>query len=250
MATQHNFISGDGTMKWQGNMKPAAILGALLALGMLLGGLQFKAAVAVWKRADRVVSVKGLAERNVKADLALWPLSHSVSANSLESLQSQLSKSETKIRSFLVRNGFSEDDISSTAPQVTDLWTSYGENKPRERYRAESVVLLRTSAVDQVKAVMQKTDELVKEGVLLSPNYEYRPQFLFTRLNEIKPEMIAEATKDARRAAMQFADDSGSKVGKIRSAQQGYFSIEDLDSYTPDVKKVRVVTTVEYLLLG
>ncbi len=227
-------------------MKSTAILGALLALGMLLGGMQVKSAVSAWRKADRVVTVKGLAEREVKADLALWPLSYSVSANSLETLQSQQSKAESKIRAFLTRNGFAQKDMSSAQPQVTDMWSQYSGNKPQERYRADAVVLLRTAQVDLVKTVMPKTSELVKEGVLLSSNYEYRPQFLFTGLNAIKPEMIAEATKDARRAAEQFAEDSGSRVGKIRSAQQGYFSIEDLDSYTPDIKKVRVVTTVDY----
>lgn len=237
-------------MKWDGKMRSAAVLGGLLALGMLLAGMQVKDAVARWKQADRVVTVKGLAERNVPVDLVLWPLSYSATANSLESLQSLMSRSESKIRAFLVRNGFAEKDITSTSPQVTDMFSSYGgENRAKERYKAESVVLLRTSQVDRVKAVMPKANELVKEGVLLSANYEHQPQFIFTGLNAIKPEMIAEATKDARQAAQQFAKDSGSKVGKIRSAQQGYFSIEDLDRYTPDVKRIRVVTTVEYLLL-
>ncbi|MGI6611088.1 MAG: SIMPL domain-containing protein [Limnochordia bacterium] len=236
-------------MKWEGHMKSAAVLGVLLAVGILLGGIQMKQAVAVWKRADRVVSVKGLAERDVKVDLVLWPLSYSVSANSLDSLHALMSRSEGKIRAFLVRHGFDEKDISSATPKVSDLWAYGGESKPKERYRAEAVVLLRTSLIDQVKAVMPKTDELVKEGVLLSHSYEHRPQFIFTRLNEIKPDMIAKATQNARAAAVQFAKDSGSRVGKIRSAQQGYFSVEDLDSYTPDVKRVRVVTTIEYLLL-
>ncbi|MCK9221246.1 MAG: SIMPL domain-containing protein [Limnochordia bacterium] len=237
-------------MQWQTSTKSAAVLGVLLAFGLLLSGIQLKEAVMVWKRADRVVSVKGLAERNVKVDLVLWPLSYTVSADSLENLHATLSTTEGKIRAFLLRSGFDEDEISTTSPEVADQWSMYfGENKPAERYRAEAVVLLRTSSVDEVKAVMNTTDELVKDGVLLSRSYEHRPQFIFTGLNEIKPEMIAEATKDARRAAMQFAEDSGSKIGKIRSAQQGYFSIEDLDSYTPDIKKIRVVTTVEYLLL-
>lgn len=237
-------------MQSQGNMKSAAILGILLALGMFLGGIQLKEAVAVWKQADRVVSVKGLAERNVKVDLVLWPLSYNVSASSLEGLHALLGSTEDKIRAFLIRNGFTEEEISNTSPQVTDQWTNYyGDNKPAERYRAEAVVLLRTAKVDQVKAAMPKTDELVKEDVLLSRSYEHRPQFIFTGLNDIKPEMIAEATEEARRAAIQFADDSGSAVGKIRSAQQGYFTIEDVDSYTPDMKRVRVVTTIEYLLL-
>jgi hypothetical protein len=237
-------------MQWHPSMKSAAVLGVLLALGILLGGVQFKNAVVAWKRADRVVTVKGLAEREVKVDLVLWPISYSVTANSLESLQNMMSRSEEKIRDFLSRHGFDDAEISSTSPQITDLWAQYyGSSQPQERYKAERVVLVRTDKIDQVKMVMPLTNELVKEGVLLSVSYEHQPQFIFTRLNDIKPEMIAEATKNAREAAMQFAQDSGSRVGKIRSAQQGYFSIEDLDRYTPDIKKVRVVTTVEYYLL-
>lgn len=235
-------------MQWQGT-RAAGVLGVLLAIGLFLGGMQFREAVSVWKQADRVVSVKGLAERNVKVDLVLWPLSYAVGADTLESLHTQLGATEAKIRAFLVRNGFSEDEISTTSPQVTDQWASYYGERPTDRYRGEAVVLLRTGQVDLVNATMPKTDELVKEDVLLSRSYEHRPQFIFTGLNDIKPEMIAEATQDARRAAMQFAEDSGSRIGKIRSAQQGYFTIEDLDSYTPDVKRVRVVTTIEYLLL-
>jgi len=236
-------------VKREETIKAAAVLGILLAVGLLLGGMQMKRAVVAWKQADRFVSVKGLAERDVKADLVLWPLSYSVSANSLDQLHGLMHEAESKIRAFLVRHGFDAKDITSNIPQISDLWTYGGENKPQERYRAEAVVLLRTSQVDQVKDVMTKTDELIKEGILLSHSWEHRPQFIFTGLNEIKPEMIAEATRSARDAATQFAQDSGSRVGKIRSAQQGYFSIEDVDKYTPDVKRVRVVTTIEFLLL-
>lgn len=228
---------------------PAAVLGVLLAVGMFFGGLQFKEAVAIWKKADRVVSVKGLSEREVKVDLVLWPISYTVSEPSLDLLQSEMRATEEKIRAFLLRYGFEEDEITAAQPVVTDRWEHYyGDNLPSDRYTGQNAVLLRTSKVDQVKEVMPKVDELVKEDVLISRSWEYQPQFIFTKLNDIKPEMIAEATKEARKAAMQFAEDSGSKLGKIRSASQGYFTIEDLDSYTPDIKRVRVVTTVEYML--
>ncbi|HHW09111.1 MAG TPA: SIMPL domain-containing protein [Firmicutes bacterium] len=229
---------------------PAAILGGLLALGMLLAGMQLPDAVTAWKKADRVVTVKGLAEREVRADLVLWPLSYTVNAHTLEGLYNGQNQSEAKIRSFLTANGFTPEEISTVPLQVRDTWSDYyGDHKPEERYRGEGVVLVRTTQVDRVLEVMPKTSDLIKEGVLLSVNYQYRPQFLFTGLNDIKPDMIAEATQNARQAAEQFAQDSGSRVGKIRSAQQGYFSIEDLDSFTQDVKKVRVVTTIEFYVL-
>lgn len=227
----------------------AVVLGVLLAVGLWLGGVQVKEAVAIWKKADRVVSVKGLSEREVKVDLVLWPLTYTVSARTLDELYEQLRGSEEKIRSFLVRHGFDEAEMTSVSPTVTDRWENYyGDNPPAERYTAQGVVLLRTNKVDLAKETMPKVDELVREGVLIYRSWEHQPQFIFTRLNDIKPDMIAEATREARKAAMQFAQDSGSRVGKIRTASQGYFSIEDLDAYTPEIKRVRVVTTIEYYL--
>ena len=167
----------------------------------------------------------------------------------MEELYQNLETDEAKIRTFLLTAGFTEDELSSTAPEVIDQWAAYyGDRLPEYRYRANAVVLVRTEQVDLAKEVMLNTDELIKQDILISQSWEHRPQFLFTKLDEIKPEMIAEATEDARRAAQQFAIDSGSTVGKIRSAQQGYFTIEDLDRYSPDIKKVRVVTTIEYML--
>jgi hypothetical protein len=110
-------------------------------------------------------------------------------------------------------------------------------------------VTLRTGRVDTVKAALERSGELVKQGVAIVHNYEARTNYLFTQLDEIKPEMIAVATKDARHAAEQFASDSGSQVGAIRHAQQGYFTVEDRDPFSPEFKKVRVVTTVEFFLL-
>ncbi|NLN28429.1 MAG: SIMPL domain-containing protein [Firmicutes bacterium] len=227
----------------------AAILGILLAFGMFFAARELKDAVRIWKQADRVVSVKGFSERHIKVDLVLLPITYTVHGTTLEELYENLERDEAKIRAFLLEAGFTEDELSTTAPEVTDQWASYyGDRLPDERYRANATVVVRTEQVDLAKEVMVNTDELVKQDVLIAQSWEHRPQFLFTKLDEVKPEMIAEATADARRAAEQFAVDSGSTIGKIRSAQQGYFTIEDLDRYTPDIKKVRVVTTIEYTL--
>ncbi len=227
----------------------AAILGILLAFGMFFAARELKDAVRIWKQADRVVSVKGFSERHIKVDLVLLPITYTVHGNTLEELYQNLETDEAKIRTFLLTAGFTEDELSSTAPEVIDQWAAYyGDRLPEYRYRANAVVLVRTEQVDLAKEVMLNTDELIKQDILISQSWEHRPQFLFTKLDDIKPEMIAEATEDARRAAQQFAIDSGSTVGKIRSAQQGYFTIEDLDRYSPDIKKVRVVTTIEYML--
>lgn len=235
-------------MQRQSNTLAAFLLGLLLLGGLFVVGYQFKQAVVLWKQADRIVSVKGLAERTVQADLVLWPINYSVSANTLEEVYAELRADEEKIRAFLAAYGFTEDEISTSMPEVTDQWANVYGTRPDERYRADAAVLVRSTKVELAKEAMANVDELVSQDVLLARSYE-RPQFLFTKLNEIKPEMIAEATADARRAAMQFAEDSGSTVGKIRTAQQGYFTIEDLDQYTRDVKRVRVVTTIEFFLL-
>lgn len=119
---------------------------------------------------------------------------------------------------------------------------------PKERYVVESTVTLRTAKVDAARLSIQRSGALVREGVRLLRSYEYDTQYYFTALERVKPEMIAEATRDARLAAEKFAQDSGARLGGIRRAQQGYFSIEDRDAFSPERKKIRVVTTVEYFL--
>lgn len=225
----------------------AAVLGLFVALGLAWGGSYMKSAAQVWEQSQRSITVKGLAEREVKADLAMWPLKFTVSANSLADLDTRLLAAEQKVRTFFREAGLAEQDISQTVPRITDEYANrYNEHKPEERYSAESILLVRTTEVDKVLAAMPNTNALLRQNVLLAPTYEYRTEFLFTSLEDIKPAMIAEATQDARTAAQQFAQDSGSRVGAILTAQQGYFSINDLDGYTPHIKRVRVVTTIKY----
>ncbi|GAA3549341.1 SIMPL domain-containing protein [Zobellella aerophila] len=227
----------------------ALVLGSLIALGLVWSGSYLKDAVAIWKQADRVVAVKGLAEREVQADLVVWPLSFSVTADTLAELYEALDNDQQKITVFLMQAGFSEQEIRATAPAVTDLWIdNYGERRAPQRYRADAIVLVRTAQVERVNNIQPEAITLVSQGVLLRQRFEHKTQYLFTRLNEIKPDMIAEATANARAAAQQFAKDADAEVGAIRSAQQGYFSVSDLDGYTPEKKQVRVVTSVEYSL--
>ncbi|GAB3680582.1 SIMPL domain-containing protein [Salinisphaera aquimarina] len=231
------------------NVLAAAVLGLFLAVGLVLGGSYLNSAAVSWKSADRSVTVKGLAEREVKADLALWPLHFTVTGNDLTGVQKKIDDQAAVIRAFLRDAGFAADEITLTSPQVTDQYAnSYGNQRPDARYSAEATMLVRTDKIAAVKQSMPRVGALISRGVLLSPNYNYRTEFLFTGLESIKPDMIAKATADARAAAKQFAEDSGSEVGQIRSASQGYFSIQDLDSYTPDIKRVRVVTTIDYAL--
>lgn len=208
-------------------------------------------AIRDFKSADRVVTVKGLAEQEVDADLAIWPLSYQVSGDDLSNVQSEVDRMGALISSFLTERGFSADQITRNMPQITDFQSQgYGsQNGTPFRYRADAVVTLRSDDINGVKQAMSEAGALVTQGVTLVRNYEFQPQFMFTGLNDIKPEMIAEATRNAREAAEQFARDSGANVGSIRRANQGLFSINDRDPYSPEFKKVRVVSTVEFFLV-
>lgn len=228
----------------------SAILGGAVAIGLAVGGYFIGHGLLKARSSERFVTVKGLAEREVKADLAIWPLVFAVTADDLVTLQARADDSARKIRAFLERD-FKDEPVSVSAPRVQDR-EAQGVMRDRanlSRYVAEVTVTLRTARVDAVKAALEGSGQLVKQGVAIVQNYEARTDYLFTQLDEIKPEMIATATKDARHAAEQFASDSGSKVGAIRHAQQGYFTIEDRDPFSPEFKKVRVVTTVEFFLL-
>jgi len=229
----------------------AAILGLSIALGMALAAQLVGGALDGLLASRRVVTVKGLAEREVDADLAVWPLVYTVSGDTLAQVQDRVTMAGQLIRGFLVSKGFDDAEMSVSTPRITDFHTQMPglPTPPAERYAAESAVTLRTRNVPGVRAAMQQSGELVGQGVALVRSYEAQTQFMFTSLDTLKPQMIAEATRDARRAARQFADDSQSRVGGIRTAQQGYFSIADRDPFSPERKIVRVVTTVEYFLI-
>jgi hypothetical protein len=224
------------------------ILGIAIAIAGISIGLGFYKGRA----ADRYVTVKGLAEREVKADLAIWPITFKVAENDLTALQQGIDSGREAVKTFLLESGFTEDEISFSAPSIVDAEAEqYGSrSESKFRYIAEATVTTRTGMVDRVRSTMEESGKLIGKGVVLSAkSWDNPTEFLFTGLNEIKPQMIEEATKDARRAAEKFADDSGSKVGKIRNASQGYFSITDRDRNSPEIKQVRVVTTIDYYLV-
>lgn len=234
------------------NISPlsAAILGISIGLGILIGSIFIANALFKIKSAERYVTVKGLAEREVDADLAIWPITFKDVGNDLAELQNLVEKRRKVISAFLIDRGFSKENISYSAPKITDAQADYyGNNRPSYRYRVQATVTLRSSKVQLIKESMEVSGDLVSKGVVLADNWESRTAFMFTGLNEIKPEMIKEATVNAREAASTFAEDSGSKVGKIRKASQGYFNISNRDQNSPDKKIVRVVTTMEYFLV-
>lgn len=221
---------------------------SVLALGLALGGWFIGRGLTDARSTDRFVTVKGLSEREVKADLVIWPLRFAVTADDLVTLQRHSDESARKVRGFLEQR-FPGDDISTSPPQIQDRNAQGINNRgDLQRYVAEVTVTLRSGRIDEVRKASEELGELVKAGVALVQNYEARIQYSYTALDQIKPEMIAEATRDARRAAEQFATDSGASAGAIRNAQQGYFTIEDRDGFSPEFKRVRVVTTVQFFL--
>ena len=223
------------------------IAGVCVAIGIASVGVSLKAGIDHFVDRDRVVTVKGLAERNVQADYVIWPVTFRVTGNDLSALYEKAQTQSEEIRNFLISQGIKAQDISQGTPSVQDLHADfYGNNLPPERYRMEMAVSVATTDVDTVLKAMVNQREMIQKGDLFTQNK--RTQFSYNRFNSIKPEMVEEATKNARSTAQKFAEDSDSELGKIRRASQGQFSIYDRDSNTPYIKRVRVVTTVEYYL--
>ena len=186
------------------------VAGSLVAFGLAVGGYFIGEGLLRARSADRYVTVKGLAEREVAANLVIWPITYTVTADDLETLQQRTDDGAAKIRAFLAAD-FDQDDISVAAAQVDDRQAQGMMGQGRiERYVARSTVTVRTSRIDAVRSAMERTGQLVKQGVALIRDYESTTEYLYTSLDEIKPEMIQQATRDARRAAQQFAEDSGS----------------------------------------
>ncbi len=229
------------------NKNLALIVASLLvAVGIFFLGVFLKGGLDNLAFRDRQVSVRGLAERTVEADYVTWPISYSVAGNNLSALYDQVTANNQKIVNFLTSNGIAKDDISINPPDTYNATTNqYSSGNFQYDYSLNCTVTVATSNVKKVRELLNRQSELLKEGVPYSNsyiNYEYRS------LNSIKPDMIADATKAAREAAQKFALDSDSKIGKMKSASQGQFSIEDLSSSTPYLKKVRVVSNVVYYL--
>lgn len=234
-------------------MKPnlTTLLSALLiALGLAFLGLGIRSGLRSFTESQRDVEVRGLAVREVEANVVTWPIVFTSVGNDLPSLYSDVAATNDKIVKFLADNGISSDDISVTAPSMKDLSTDRYNDKPLPyKYSITSVVTVCSEQVDKVRALINRQGELLQQGIPIEQgDWEHRITYDYNGLNTIKPEMIAEATQNARTAAYKFADDSHSDLGKIKTAYQGQFTIEDRDNFTPWVKTVRVVTTLTYYL--
>lgn len=225
------------------------IASAVLAVGLLALGLCIRGGLKSFNDSQRIVEVRGLSEREVPADQVTWPISFKLTGNELPAVYAQVSSTNNVIVEFLRANGIAERDISVSAPQVNDLSADRYNSQPIPfNYSVTSVVTVSSSQVDKVRQLINRQGELLQKGIPISTDYSNPITYKFTGLNSIKPEMIAEATKNAREAAEKFANDSESKIGKIKEARQGQFEVNDRDNYTPYIKTVRVVTKLVYYL--
>jgi uncharacterized protein len=225
---------------------------------LALGGWFIGHGFVQGRASSRYVEVKGLAEREVSADLALWPLRYASTGNDLSVAQAALTRSTRQVFAFLTRHGIDTAGVQLQALEVSDADANrFPGERSGPRFVIQQTVIVRSRSPDVIMAASQRVSELVADGVVLSSSGEYGvggPTFIFTRLNQLKPAMVAEATANARESAQQFATDSRTALGGIRQANQGVFVILPRDQ-APGVnetgqlqKIVRVVSTVQYFL--
>ncbi len=241
-------------------MNRPVLAAAVLAVGMILAGGLVGWGFQAGRSADRFVTVKGMTEREVEADLALWPLQIVAADNDLAAAQTGMERMVERTRAFLRDNGIPDDQVTIQGFRVQDAQANpYQGSGAANRFIITQTLMVRSEEPRVVDAAGQKVGELVQAGVVLTSGQEYGPggpTFIFTRVNDVKSEMLAEATSRAREAAAEFASASGSRVGKIRQASQGVFQILPRDQapgiqeQNQRLKTIRVVTTVEYLLEG
>ena len=221
----------------------------LLMIGMIVMGLMVMLGLGRVNHSVRTVNVRGLAEMDVEANKVTWPITVKEVGDELTSVYAKVSKSAEVVVKYLKDNGLNDDEIAVTAPQVVDRMANYYDNSWKARYNVSSNIVVTSNKVKLVMELISRQGELLEKGVAInSSDYDTYTIYEYTELNTIKPQMIEEATKNARAAAEKFAKDSDSKLGKIKTANQGLFTIENVDAYTPNIKHVRVVTNVTYFL--
>lgn len=222
----------------------------VIGVAIVLAGYLLKNGLQSFAEKDQYVSVRGLATREVNADFVNWPIVVKLTGNNLSALNQQIAACTSKVETWLKGNGINEADISQGVPKLTDRKANtYDAGNVSERYLIVGIVTVSTKQVDKVRALLPRIGELVAQDVpVAADDYEHNISYDFLGLNDIKPAMIEEATKNARIAAEKFAQDSGSRLGSLRSARQGLFEIHNRDEFTPYIKTVRVVTNVDYNL--
>ena len=224
----------------------------VLSLALVLAGFFIGNMHKIGKKYDRYVQVKGLSEREVAADLAVWPIQITLTGNDLTSLKQRIEEQNKQLNDFFLDQGFEAQDLTKGMTNIQDAHANIynsANQRPEYRYLAVSEFTVRTKDIKRLQSALTASLELISKGILLGSKNTWRPiEYIFTGLNELKPSMIEEATVNAREVAEKFARDSGSGVGKIRVARQGLFTISDRDQNTPEVKIVRVVSTIDFQL--
>lgn len=222
----------------------------ILAVGLIVLGLCIKWGIDDFAEKDRCVTVKGLAEKEVEADKVTWPIQTKELGNDLTSLYSSINVTTGKIKTFLINNGIKDSEITVNAPTVIDMNANqYNQQINTYRYNITSTITVTSRNVKLVRSIIARQGELLKQGVaVVDGGYESRVEYEYVSFQQMKPEMMQEAIKNAQSTAEKFAENSNSSLNKIMTADQGQFSISDRDANTPYIKKVRVVTTVTYSL--
>lgn len=226
------------------------IAAALVALSICVLGWFIKAGIDDFANKDRRVNVKGLAEQEVEADKVTWPIVSKEVGNDLPNLYDRIGSTQQKIKAFLLNHGIKAEELTENAPQVVDLNArEYGDKNQPYRYIVTSVITVTSQNVKEVRQIIASQGDLLKDGIaIVDGGYENPIKYEYVSFQAMKPKMMQEAIENAEKTAQQFAENSHSKLNKIVSADQGQFSIDDRDSNTPWIKKVRVVTTITYSL--
>ena len=225
---------------------------AIISISIVIAGFFIGNMHKTGKKYDRYVQVKGLSEREVSADLAVWPINITLAGNDLDVLKRDIETQNTEVYNFFIDQGFNKDDLTKGTTNISDVRANlYNPNfqNAEFRYIAVSEFTVRTKDIDRLQNALSESLKLISKGILLGSKNEWRPiEYIFTGLSQIKPSMIEEATKNAREVAEKFARDSDSQVGKIRVARQGLFTINDRDQNTPQIKLVPVFSTLDFQL--
>jgi uncharacterized protein len=242
---------------------PAAlIVAAGLALGLAAGGWLVGQGLARFKSESRTVTVKGLVEREVKSDRAVWTLGMRRASDTLSEAHQRIAADRDAVLAFLKKQGFADAEVERQPTRTLDkLARDFGQNQgERFRYVVTTAVEVATDRVDLVRSAAGATEELLKGGVILDGDEQSgraNPRYVVSKFNDLRPQLLADATRNARATAVQFASDSGATVGAIRSANQGSIQIFGTDgndesapfapTSTP-LKRIRVVSTFEFAL--
>lgn len=230
-------------------MKSQIISAGLIALSIAILGFCIKTGIDNFVNKDNRVTVKGLAEVEVEADKVTWPIVFKEIGDNLPDLYDRINKTQSLIKSFLLQNGITEEDITVNPPAVIDMSAQRYDSNVKYRYNITSCITVTSKNAKLVRSIISKQGALLKDGIAIEEGgYENPITYEFVSFADMKPKMMQEAIENAAKTAQQFAEHSHSKLNKIIRADQGQFSIEDRDVNTPFIKKVRVVTTITYSL--